>query len=83
MVTAAYLISIIYAFYPTLFQFNPYPIQVPSKKIIFGIFQTVCLSVICITGITLDTENQKLVKSFYMLYWIMFFLEYLGFAFLY
>ena len=85
MVTAAYLISIIYAFYPTLFQYNlsPDSIQVPSKKIIFGIFQTLCLSVICIAGITLDTENQKSVKRFYMLYWVMFFLEYLGFALLY
>jgi len=85
MVSSAYLISIVYAFHPTLFQFNisTDPIQIPSKKMIFGIFQLLCLSIICITGLILNTDNQTHVKNFYMLYWIMFFLEYLGFVFLY
>ena len=85
LVSSAYLISIIYAFYPTLFQVNlsPDPIQIPSKRIIFGIFQSLCLGVICIAGMTLETENQKAIKRFYMLYWVMFFFEYLGFVFLY
>lgn len=85
LVSSAYLISIIYAFYPEFFglNFSPDPIHVPNEKITFGIFQSICLIVICIAGITLDTDNQKAIKRFYMLYWVMFFFEYLGFVFLY
>ncbi len=85
MVSTAYLISIIYAFYPEFFglNFSPNPMNIPSKKIAFGIFQIICLGIICISGLTLNTENQTSVKRFYMLYWVMFFLEYLGFVLLY
>ncbi len=85
MVSAAYLISIIYAFYPELVGLNlsPDPRNIPSKKIAFGIFQSICLSIICITGIKLNTDDQTSVKRFYMLYWVMFFLEYLGFVIMY
>lgn len=85
MVSTAYLISIFYAFYPEFFglNFSHDAMNVTSKKIAFGIFQTICLGIICLTGLTLNTENQTSVKRFYMLYWIMFFLEYLGFVFMY
>lgn len=85
LVSSAYLISIIYAFYPEFVGLNlsPDPINDPSIKIAFGIFQTICLIIICIPGLTLNTENQTSVKRFYMLYWVMFFFEYLGFVFLY
>ncbi len=85
LVSSAYLISIIYAFYPEFIGLNlsPDPINDPSIKIAFGIFQTICLIIICISGLTLNTENQTSVKRFYMLYWVMFFFEYLGFVFLY
>ena len=85
MVSSAYIISIIYAFYPEFCGLNlsPDAMNVPSKKITFGIFQTICLGIICIPGLTLNADNQTSVKRFYMLYWVMFFLEYLGFVFLY
>lgn len=84
LVSFAYLLTILVAFFPKLFIINlsPDPITIPNQKIIFGAFQIINWGTLILLGLRLDVNNQIQVKKFYMIYWGLFFLEYFSFAIL-
>lgn len=77
----AYLLCILYSFWPNLFVLNlsPDPILAKTSNLSFGIYHTIALIYFITISYKLNTNNTIEVKKFYMSYWILFFLEYIAF----
>ncbi len=84
LVSMAYLSSILFAFFPNFFGliYSLDKTQPHSQKIAFGVFQLMYLLFLWAMSVKLDLENPAKVKQFYMIYWVLFFLEYISFAIL-
>lgn len=81
IVALAYLLCIVFSFWPNLFAFNlsPDPISLKTTNLSFGAFHIVALIYFVTLSVKLNTNNAIEVKKFYRSYWILFFLEYIAF----
>lgn len=82
LVSFAYLSCIFFAFFPNVIglKLGLGPIKAISQKIIFGLFQIINFLFLLGMSVKLNLENPTKVKQFYMIYWVLFFLEYISFA---
>ncbi len=84
LVGLVYILSIFIAFYPLLSQWLgiDYVFSLKSNHFLFGLYHILAFGFFVYSGIKVNIHNQTEIKKFYMTYWILFFLEYLAFAFL-
>ncbi len=84
LVGLVYILSIFIAFLPFLTDWMGInnPISLKGNHLIFGFYHIVALSYFVYRGLKVNVDTQAEIKKFYMTYWILFFFEYLVFAFL-